>query len=103
MTAILVLSFLAVSVLLGYALASAWRQALRDPAPLPLNGMLRNQGLSPGEAQDAAGLEALAYAARRCAFCASGADCRRRVAAGTPPPAHCPNGAMFARLTRPGA
>lgn len=103
MTAILVLSFLAVSVLLGYALASAWRRALRDPAPLPLYGMLRNQGVTPDEAGDAAGLVALAYAARRCTFCASGADCRRRVAAGTPPPAHCPNSAMFARFTRPSA
>lgn len=102
MTAILVLSYLAVLALVGFALARAWRQAVRQSAPLPLYGMLRNQGLSPGEADATAGLEALAYAARRCAFCASGRDCRRRVAAGTPPPAHCPNGAMFERLTRPG-
>jgi uncharacterized protein DUF6455 len=102
MTAILVLSYLAVLALVGVALARAWRQALRASAPLPLYGMLRNQGLSPGEADDAAGFEALAYAARRCAFCAAGGDCRQRVAAGTPPPEHCPNGAMFERLTRPG-
>lgn len=102
MTTILVLSYLAVLVLVGTALARAWRQAVHQATPLPLYGMLRNQGLSPGEAHEAAGLETLAYAARRCAFCASGADCRRRVAAGTPPPAHCPNGAMFERLTRPG-
>jgi hypothetical protein len=102
MTAILVLSYVAVLALVGTALARAWRQAVRADAPLPLYGMLRNQGLSPGEVDDAAGFGTLAYAARRCAFCASCSDCRRRVAARTPPPAHCPNGAMFERLTRPG-
>lgn len=101
MTVILAISFLAVLLLLGTALASAWRNASHADAPLPLYGMLRLQGLSPGEADGSASVEALAYAARRCVFCASGADCRQRLAAGTPPPAHCPNAGFFARLTRP--
>jgi hypothetical protein len=95
--------YLVVLALVGSALASAWWRAMHEATPLPLHGVLRNQGFAPGEASDAAGLVALAYAARRCAFCASGTDCRRRVAAGTPPPAHCPNSAMFARFTRPSA
>lgn len=102
MTAFLVLVYLVILALVGSALANAWRQAVHQTAPLPLFGMLRNLGLSPGEADDVASFEELAYAARRCAFCASGKDCRRRVAAGTPPPAHCPNGAIFEQLTRPG-
>jgi uncharacterized protein YjeT (DUF2065 family) len=103
MTAILVLSYLAVLALLAYALARAWRQAVRQAAPLPLNGMLRSQGLTLGEAGNSAGIEALAHAARRCAFCGSGAECRRRIAERSPSPAHCPNGALFARLARPSA
>lgn len=103
MTAILVLGYLAVLALLGYALARAWRQAMRQAAPLPLYGMLRSQGLTLGEAGDSAGVEALAQAARRCAFCGSGAECRRRIAERSPPPAHCHNGALFSRISRPRA
>ena len=103
MTAILVLSYLAVLALLAYALARAWRQAVRQAAPLPLNGMLRSQGVTLGEAGSSAGVEALAHAARRCAFCGSGAECHRRIAERSPAPAHCPNGALFARLAQPSA
>lgn len=101
MTVLLWLTFLAVIVLLGYGLANAWRHVLHDKAALPLYGMLRHRGLTLVEAGHAVGVEALAYAARRCAFCGSGADCRRRVAAGEPVPADCPNTGLFARLSRP--
>lgn len=101
MTVLLVLTFLAAIVLLGYGLANAWRHVLHDKAALPLYGMLRHKGLTLAEAGDEVGVDALAYAARRCAFCGSGADCRQRVAAGEPAPADCPNTNLFARLSRP--
>jgi len=103
MTVLLSVTFLAVLVLLGYGLAHAWRHVLHDPEPLPLYDMVRQQGLTPLEAQDVIGVEAIAFAARRCAFCGSGPECRRRVAAGQPAPAHCPNAGLFAGLTRPRA
>jgi uncharacterized protein DUF6455 len=103
MTTIVLLSFVAILAVVGYALAVAWRQAVHQAASLPLYGMLRTQGISPGEASDAASLKALAHAARRCAFCGSGAECRQRVAAGSPAPVDCVNGALFARLARPSA
>ena len=101
MTVLLLVTFLAVIVLLGYGLANAWRHVLSDKAALPLYGMLRHRGLTPVEAGDEVGVEALAYAARRCAFCGSGADCRQRVAAGESAPTDCPNTGLFARLSRP--
>ncbi|HEU4644135.1 MAG TPA: DUF6455 family protein [Burkholderiales bacterium] len=101
MTVLLWLTFLAVIVLVGYGLANAWRHVLHDKAALPLHGMLRHQGLTLVEAGDEVGVEALAYAARRCTFCGSGADCRQRVAAGEPAPADCPNSGLLARLSRP--
>lgn len=101
MTVLLWLTFLAVIVLLGYGLAHAWRHVLHDKAALPLYGMLRHQGLTPIEAGDEVGVEALAYAARRCALCGSGAGCRQRLAVGEPAPTDCPNTGLFARLSRP--
>jgi hypothetical protein len=92
-----------VTVLLGYGLAAAWRRALRADAPLPFYGALRREGLSPGEAREAAGVEALAVAARRCALCASGALCRARLAAGGPAVRACPNVGLFVELRRPRA
>jgi hypothetical protein len=86
----------AVAALLGYALFDAWRRVLRDSAPLPLFDILRREGLSPGEAQDALGAEALAYATRRCTLCAAGGDCSARLAAGD-----CPNAGLFAELRQP--
>jgi hypothetical protein len=47
------------------------------------------------------GLPALAVASRRCAFCASGAQCRARLAAGAPAVGGCPNAELFAALRRP--
>lgn len=101
MTVLLSLTFLAIVILLGYGLADAWRHVLRDKAALPLYGMLKHRGLTLVEAGDQVGVDALAHAARRCAFCAAGADCRQRVAAGEPAPADCPNTGLFARLSRP--
>lgn len=101
MTVFLSLTFLAVIVLVAYGLANAWRHVLNDKAALPLYGMLSHEGLTLVEAGDAVGVEALAYAARRCAFCGSGADCRQRVAAGQSAPADCPNASLFARLSQP--
>lgn len=103
MTVFLAVTFLAVIVLIGYGLANAWRHALRDNAPLPLYGMLKHEGFTAREAGDELGVEALAYAARRCAFCGYGAECRQRVAAGQAAPADCPNAALFAALTPPRA
>jgi hypothetical protein len=86
----------AVAALLGYALFDAWRRVLRDSMPLPMFGILSREGLSPGEAQDALGAEALAYATRRCTLCAAGGDCNARLAAGD-----CPNAGLFAELRQP--
>jgi hypothetical protein len=85
----------ALAALLGYGLFDAWRRVLRESTPLPLFDLLRGAGLSPGEAQDALGAEALAYAARRCTLCVGGADCSARLAAGD-----CPNASLFAELRR---
>ena len=86
----------AVAALVGYGLCDAWRRVLRETTPLPLFDLLRREGLSPGEAQDALGAEALAYAARRCTLCVTGAECSARLAAGD-----CPNASLFAELRRP--
>jgi hypothetical protein len=93
----------AVPVLLGYGLAAAWRRALRDLAPLPLFGRLRLEGLSPGEAREAVGVRPLAYAARRCARCASRPGCNARIAAGRAPTGYCPNARLLAELRLPRA
>jgi hypothetical protein len=103
MTVLLSVTFLALIVLVGYGLANAWQHVMRDKAPLPLYGMLRHEGFTAREAGDELGVEALAHAARRCAFCNQGAECRQRVAAGQGAPAGCPNTALFARLSRPAA
>ncbi|MEO8717688.1 MAG: DUF6455 family protein [Burkholderiales bacterium] len=87
----------------AYALVSAWRKVMRDKTPLPLYGMLTRMGLTAPEAAEQLGIEAVAHAARRCALCGSSEECQQRVAAGTPPPADCPNGALFSELTRPQA
>jgi len=101
MTVLLSVTFLALIVLVGYGLANAWRHVMRNNAPLPLYGMLRHQGLTAREVGDELGVEALAHAARRCALCSYGAECRQRLAAGQAAPADCPNTALFARLSRP--
>jgi len=94
---------LAAVAAVAYGLAAAWQRVLADGDPLPLYGMLRHQGLTPGEATDELGVQRLAYAARRCAFCAYGAQCQRRIAAGEGTPAGCPNLGLFVSLTRPRA
>ena len=86
----------AVAALMGYALFDAWRRVLHDSTPLPLFDLLSREGLSPGEAQEQLGAEALAYATRRCTLCATGGDCSARLAAGD-----CPNAGLFAELRRP--
>lgn len=100
MTVLLSLAYLAIVILIAYGLAHAWRHVLHDNAALPLHAMLRQQGLTPLEAGDEVGVDALAYAARRCAFCGAGADCRQRLAAGASAPADCPNASLLARLSR---
>jgi hypothetical protein len=90
-----------VAALLGYGLVDAWRYAFHDATRLPLIGMLRLHGLTPGEAQAMLGRQALALAARRCAFCASGPDCAGQVADSSPAPASCPNAGLFAELGQP--
>lgn len=102
MTLVAVVAVAALAVL-AYALVSAWRKVIRDKAPLPLYGMLRRVGLTAPEAAEQIGVEAVAHAARRCALCGSSDECQQRVAAGTPPPADCPNVEVFAGLRRPQA
>ena len=104
MTTILLLGVLAAAIALAaFGLAAAWRRVMRDRAPLPLYAMLTQHGLSADEVGDALGVEALAFAVRRCAFCGSGEQCRQRLAAGAPAPADCPNAELFGGLTRPRA
>lgn len=85
-------------ILAGYALAHAWRRVMRDDAPLPIYGMLKRRNVQPA---DESAMVALAQAARRCAFCSLGEECRRRVAAGEPAPVDCPNADLW--LSRPAA
>ena len=99
----LVVGGAAAIALIAYALALAWRKVMRDKAPLPLEGMLRQKGVTSVEAGEALGIETLAHAARRCAYCSSGEQCQQRVAAGEPPPADCPNAELFMQLARPRA
>ncbi len=89
---------LAVLALVAWGLVAAWRRMMRESGPLPLFGMLKQKGVTAFEAGDELGAEALARAARRCACCGTGDECRQRVAAGAPPPADCPNAALFAGL-----
>lgn len=86
----------AFAALLGYGLFDAWRRVLRNSTRLPMFGILRREGLSPGEAQEQLGAEALAHATRRCTLCATGDDCSARLAAGD-----CPNAGLFAQLRQP--
>jgi len=99
---LLVLSLAAVAALLLYGLPETWRYAFRK-APLPLLGMLRQGGVSPGEAQEALGRDRLSVAARRCALCASGSRCVELVNAGMEAPIDCPNAPLLAELRRPRA
>lgn len=100
----LILGFMAaVVILVGYALAHSWRRAMRASGPLPLHGMIRRLGLTPGEAGDGLGVEALAVAARRCAFCDRVDECRHRLRSSEPLPADCPNAELLARVSRPAA
>lgn len=100
----LILGFMAaVVVLAGYALAHAWRRAMRASGPLPLHGMIRRLGLTPGEAGEGLGVDTLAFAARRCAFCDLADECRHRLQTAEPLPADCPNAELFARVSRPAA
>lgn len=93
----LIVAALAVfAVLLGYGLAASWRRALREARPLPFFDLVREVGLSPGEAQEAVGPSALAVAARRCAFCAAGGDCSAHLGNGA-----CPNSRLFTVLRQP--
>lgn len=62
-----------------------------DAAPfLALLGARKNgqEKLSP---------QAIAFALRRCAFCAGGEACRQKVAANLPLPDTCPNASFLAR------
>ncbi len=90
-------------VVMGYALLHAWRRVMRDHPPLPLHGMIRRLGLTPGEAGEGLDVDTLAFAARRCAFCDLGEQCRHRLQTGEPLPADCPNAELFARVSRPAA
>ncbi len=102
MTLVAVVAVVALAVF-AYGLVAAWRKVMRDGAPLPLHGMLRQKGVTSAEAGEQLGEESLANAARRCALCSSNEECQQRLAAGEPQPADCPNAAMFAGLTRPRA
>jgi hypothetical protein len=99
---LLVLTLGAVAALLVYGLPDAWRYALRK-APLPLLGMIRQGGVSPGEAQSVLGREALSGAAQRCAHCANGSWCAELVKAGMAAPIDCPNKPLLDELRRPRA
>jgi hypothetical protein len=99
---LIVLTVAALAALLAYGLADAWRYAFRR-APLPLLGMLRQGGVSPGEAQAVLGRDGLTDATRRCALCASGSMCAELVSAGMQAPIDCPNLPLLAELRRPRA
>ncbi|MDH3319953.1 MAG: DUF6455 family protein [Betaproteobacteria bacterium] len=103
MTVLLAAVLVTAVAVVAYALAIAWQHALGDGAPLPLYGMLKQHGLSVGEASDEFGTQTLAYAMRRCVYCTYGGQCQQRIAAGQSVPIHCPNAGLFARLTQPRA
>ena len=99
---LIVLTLGAVAALLLYGLPDAWRYVSRKSS-LPLLGMLRQSGVSPGEAQAVLGRNGLSDATRRCVHCASGSWCAELVKAGMEAPIDCPNALLFAELRRPRA
>ena len=85
------------AVVVGYALVHTWRHMMRDDTPLPIYGMLKRQGTAASDVLE------IAQAARRCAFCDLGEECRHHLQTGAPLPAACPNARLFARVSRPAA
>lgn len=78
-------------LLLGVALI--WRRFLREAPSLPVWRFVRRIGLTRGDAEEAAGAQALKDAELRCALCAGRPQCVKRLAAGGRgvPLEHCPN------------
>ena len=92
----LVAGALLIGALFAYAVAKAWRNALRSSdGPPPLFTMLGLRGRAADQVQDELGADAIAVALRRCAFCSSGESCRERAGAGLPMPDYCPNAAFI--------
>jgi len=100
---LLVVSLAAVVALLAYGLADAWYYAFGAPAALPFLGLLRQAGVSLGEAREALGRDGFAHAERRCVLCPSGACCAELAKAGMAAPIDCPNAPLFDALRRPRA
>ena len=92
----LVAGALLIGALFSYAVAIAWRNALRNSdVPPPLFTMLALRGRAPDQLLDELGADAIARALRRCVFCSSGVSCQQRAGAGLPMPDHCPNQAFI--------
>lgn len=75
---LLAIAWLAIAGILLWGVVAGVRNALRDDSPLPFFLMLERRGLTVTQAEDVAGIEALARALRRCAYCRGRADCGPR-------------------------
>ena len=98
-TFFVVLSAAALAALLFYV-APTWRRMVEERRSLPLWGFLRRSGTSQDALENASGAAAVADAEIRCTFCASNAECRRRVASGEAIVDHCPNLEVMERAGR---
>ena len=87
---------LAIAGIFFWSVMAGMRKGLHDDVPLPMFAMLERQGLTLRQVEEAVGLNELALAARRCAFCSSRADC-------TADPVWCPNEPILRRAKRMGA
>jgi hypothetical protein len=87
-------AWLALGALLAYGVFDAWRRV----EPLPFFQVLKRQGLSLAQAEEAAGPEALAAALRRCELCSDRKACARALAVdwlGRGPLACSPNAEFY--------
>ena len=85
---------LSLTAALAYALLTSWRRMLQDEAPLPVFAMLDRRQVGDREDLES---EALAIAARRCAFCGRKQECRAWLASAKSEscPPYCPNAGLF--------
>lgn len=95
----LAVTLLSLAAALVYGLATVWRRAMHDDAPLPLFGMIERHGTTRQGLEAVVSAGNLALAARRCAFCGSKEQCRAWLASGRQEdyPAFCPNAGLFER------
>jgi predicted Kef-type K+ transport protein len=72
---IVAVGWLAIASLVLVLVVAGLREHMDDRRELPFFGLLEQQGMTVNQAVEAVGIDSLARAVRRCAFCASKAGC----------------------------